>query len=983
MDKGIAKTYLSCYRRNVFVMKRLLAIRTYLFLFLIFILGAKPSLSQSITSAEDDAGTIVSNSVDNPSQFNIEGGTQAGTNLFHSFDQFGIEQGQVANFLSNPDISNVLGRVVGGKASIIDGLLQVTGGPSNLFLMNPAGIIFGQNAQFNLPADFTATTANGIQLEDSWFQALGSNDYADLFGDPNGFSFETGSSGAILNAGSLSMPSNSNIRLIGGMVVNTGTVSTSGGNITIEAIPESGLVTITPEGSLLSLGIPIEAVETQDAANEESKPLNALSLPQILSQDELSSAAGVIVEDGVVRLTRDPSSITIPVDRGVVATSGTLDASNSAGMGGSINMLGNRIYLVSSTLTASGDTGGGSVRIGGDHIVGEHTRDSSTQIADQTFVSRDSVIDADATSEGNGGDITIRADGNNLFQGSVSAQGTSFSGEGGNVGISGKEELTFDGSVELSASWSNGTLLLDYGALTVVDSNDSSAAGSNQISWEQISMQNGDVTLEAAGEITISDITGVQSERNNLALFFGGSLAIRSTGGNITFEDNEDTIYASANVVVIEGDALDLGSFGVQTNDPNGIFGARDEQFSEEDRERGGSPFLIKLTANSGDLATGNVSSESRMHLRSSDGSIRVRNLEAGNEVLNDEGLNSEEERIPDVRLEAPNGSVTVETIYAVASPGSSKIVSIQAGESFRATDTFLVALGPDSVEGTLEGSAIYEQASIVVGPGNSEVRIQHGAPLFQLGSGPAINNDGNAQYREILSFESGVKLGDVVILESIDLDTARYVGANGEVVSRVLAVPEPVNVNVQDTVDSFSFTAGSIAIESDNGSDASSYNDRTLVGAGLNSMRGGSVDISSSFEEATGVGNNDVVSNGDEANVDGLRNNDLSSGSPDNVSNVNEDLSDRGESNVDLASGDLHLRSSDNIFLYDESLENNDLDYYDSGLDNQDLIDIDTDELESDGEDDCDMDLKSFDQTKCNIEGAEEATFSGELSVL
>jgi large exoprotein involved in heme utilization and adhesion len=30
--------------------------------------------------------------------------------------------------------------------------------------MNPAGIVFGQNASLNVPAAFTATTANGISI---------------------------------------------------------------------------------------------------------------------------------------------------------------------------------------------------------------------------------------------------------------------------------------------------------------------------------------------------------------------------------------------------------------------------------------------------------------------------------------------------------------------------------------------------------------------------------------------------------------------------------------------------------------------------------------------------------------------------------------------------------------------------------------------------------------------------------------------------
>ena len=102
-----------------------------------------------ITAAQDGTNTVV---LPNGQRFDITGGTQAGSNLFHSFQQFGLNQGQIANFLSQPNIQNILGRVVGGDPSVINGLIQLTGGNSNLYIMNPAGVIFGANASLNVPA---------------------------------------------------------------------------------------------------------------------------------------------------------------------------------------------------------------------------------------------------------------------------------------------------------------------------------------------------------------------------------------------------------------------------------------------------------------------------------------------------------------------------------------------------------------------------------------------------------------------------------------------------------------------------------------------------------------------------------------------------------------------------------------------------------------------------------------------------------------
>ncbi|WP_259732394.1 filamentous hemagglutinin N-terminal domain-containing protein, partial [Synechocystis sp. CS-94] len=73
----------------------------------------------------------------------------------------------------------------GGDASIINGLIQVTGGNSNLFLMNPAGMIFGPNASINVPGDFVVTTGSAIGFgNDQWFQAFSDNDYSSLIGNP-------------------------------------------------------------------------------------------------------------------------------------------------------------------------------------------------------------------------------------------------------------------------------------------------------------------------------------------------------------------------------------------------------------------------------------------------------------------------------------------------------------------------------------------------------------------------------------------------------------------------------------------------------------------------------------------------------------------------------------------------------------------------------------------------------------------------------
>lgn len=66
-------------------------------------ISQKPLFAQLIAPAIDGTGTVVRRNSD---RFNISGGSVSGdgANLFHSFQQFGLNAGQIANFQSNPQI---------------------------------------------------------------------------------------------------------------------------------------------------------------------------------------------------------------------------------------------------------------------------------------------------------------------------------------------------------------------------------------------------------------------------------------------------------------------------------------------------------------------------------------------------------------------------------------------------------------------------------------------------------------------------------------------------------------------------------------------------------------------------------------------------------------------------------------------------------------------------------------------------------------
>jgi len=212
-----------------------------------------PSLivAQSVTGAADQVGTTVEQ---DGTQFNIDGGIFSGDgeNLFHSFQDFNLFADETANFISNPEIRNILGRVVSGEASIINGLIQVTGGNSNLFLMNPAGIVFGANARLNVPASFTATTATGIGFAgDQWFNVFSENNYQTLIGNPNQFAFDLAQPATLINAGNLAVSEGHNLTLLAGNAINTGQLTAPGGTITMAAVPESNRGTDQSTGTII------------------------------------------------------------------------------------------------------------------------------------------------------------------------------------------------------------------------------------------------------------------------------------------------------------------------------------------------------------------------------------------------------------------------------------------------------------------------------------------------------------------------------------------------------------------------------------------------------------------------------------------------------------------------------------------------------------------------------------------------------------
>jgi filamentous hemagglutinin family protein len=202
----------------------------------------------------------------------ITGGTRTGSNLFHSFEQFSVPTNNTAYFNNSLDIQNIISRITGRSVSNIDGGLKANG-TANLFLLNPNGIIFGDNATLSIGGSFLATTASRLNFADgTFFSAVDSSNTPPLltvsvpvgvqFGSTPGRIIVQGQGqGLRINADlmdtsvGLRVQPDKTLALVGNdLVLEGGTLKTAGGRIELGSVAANSFVSLNPIDNGYALG---------------------------------------------------------------------------------------------------------------------------------------------------------------------------------------------------------------------------------------------------------------------------------------------------------------------------------------------------------------------------------------------------------------------------------------------------------------------------------------------------------------------------------------------------------------------------------------------------------------------------------------------------------------------------------------------------------------------------------------------------------
>lgn len=465
---------------------------------------------------------------------------------------FSIGAGELTKFVQQGASSTVLNRIIGQDPSQILGALQSNG---RVLLINPNGILFGQGAQVNV-GGLVASTLN-----------ISNDDF--LAGR---MKFQAGDKAANLqNQGSITSAAGGQIYLIAPNVENSGLLTSPKGEVVLAAGRSVHLV----DGANPDLHVVVSAPDNQ-----------AINLGQVVAESGNVGIYGALIKQrGLVSansaVVGENGKIVFKASKDALLEAGSQTTATGAGTGGTIHVLGERVGLTGNAkVDASGQTGGGTVLVGGDY----QGKNAAVENARQTYFGKDAEIRADALVQGDGGKVILWADDATRAYGSISARGGQLGGNGGFVETSGKQNLAFDARIDTRAPMGkSGTVLLDPDTLNIVNGGGAThddavnpdgvifdvdgGAGTtyvvSEIALESI-LATTDVILQATGQITVYDLL------DNILDFkqgTGRSVLIQSTGGSIVFEKPEDSLVTSGgNITLSAGGSGNINVGNVFSN---------------------------------------------------------------------------------------------------------------------------------------------------------------------------------------------------------------------------------------------------------------------------------------------------------------------------------------------------------------------------------------------------------------------------------
>ena len=263
-----------------------------------------PSHAQVASDIAAD-GTLGTTVIQTGNVFDIDGGTGGGVNLFHSLSRFTVGTGDAANFNGAASVQNIIGRITGGSTSTIDGTVASTIAGANLYLVNPAGILFGPNALINVDGSFHATTADFVRFSDDSAFFVDPASASTLAAAPIArFGFLSSAPGPITIETPTVQDSNSpRVGTPGLQSVPGGTISIVGGNITLGAADGSAPAYLLAPGGNVRLASVASAGEAVlgDGANIDVSRFSALGTVR-LQGSSLVDGSHIVIRGAQVQI---------------------------------------------------------------------------------------------------------------------------------------------------------------------------------------------------------------------------------------------------------------------------------------------------------------------------------------------------------------------------------------------------------------------------------------------------------------------------------------------------------------------------------------------------------------------------------------------------------------------------------------------------------------------------------------------------------